>query len=454
MNDDIILVVDDDKKISNLIDFHLKKRGYSTHCVFRGGGAIDFVRIHRSRLVLLDIRLPDMSGVEVLRELQRIAPETQVMMISAHADVKLAVDCMKLGAYDFIEKPLAFPELDAKVKHVFDHVRLREEVSTLKRELGDKYKYKSIVGKGRAMQKVFQGVDIAAKSDANVLIEGESGTGKELVARAVHFNGLGKEGPFVAVNCGAIPEHLLESELFGHEKGAFTGAIARKIGKFEQAHGGTIFLDEIGDLSASLQVKLVRVLQEREIERVGGNGVIPINARFIVATHRDLKKLVGQGKFREDLYFRINVFPIRIPPLRERQEDIPSLLQYFIRKHHHQKEELRFEHAALKKLIEYDWPGNVRELENFVERLMLIKGNHHVITGADVDSLEIFSSLLPADDGTRYEEHREKVIGETEKVLLEKVLEEAGGNVSRACKLLQISRDTFYRKIKKYAKIV
>src|SRR3989338_4818917 len=246
-----ILIVDDDKKIANLIDFRLKRQGYTTHCVFRGQEAIEYVQQHRPPLVMLDIRLPDTSGVEVLKEIQKNYPQTHVIMISAHADVKMAVDCMKLGAYDFVEKPLAFPELDAKVKHVFKQFHLEEEVSLLRQELGEKYKFKSIVGKSAAMKKIMDGIEMAAKSDVNVLIEGESGTGKELVARAIHFNSLQKQGPFVAVNCAAIPETLLESELFGHEKGSFTGAIARRIGKFEQAQGGTFFLDEIGDLSCS-----------------------------------------------------------------------------------------------------------------------------------------------------------------------------------------------------------
>ncbi len=446
-----ILIVDDDKKINELIDFRLKQQGYSTYSVFQGADAIEYVKKCKPVLVMLDIRLPDISGVEVLKELQKTNPEAHVIMISAHADVKVAVDCMKFGAYDFIEKPLAFPELDTKVRHIFKQFRLTEEVSMLKKELGEKYKYKSIIGNSSAMEKVLHCINVAEKSEINVLIEGESGTGKELVARAIHFNGVRKEGSFIAFNCGAIPENLLESELFGHEKGAFTGAIQQKIGKFEQAQGGTIFLDEIADLSAPLQVKLLRVLQEREIERVGGTKPIPIDVRFITATNKDLKKLVSEGKFREDLYFRINVFPVRIPALRERKEDIPELIQYFIKKQNSKrKHHVKFDNNALKKLMEYQWPGNIRELENFIERMLLIKGDAEVITEADVDSLEVMGNENLMQSVSSWND-RDKVIGDAERILFEKAIKESGGNISKASKLLRISRDTFYRKMKKYS---
>ena len=423
-----------------------------TQCAFRGAEAIEMIKQSHPLLVMLDIRLPDGSGVEVLKEIQKSYPETHVIMISAHADIKVAVECMKLGAYDFIEKPIAFPELDSKVKHIFNQYHLTEEVSMLRKELGEKYKFKSMIGKSAEMKKVFDAIDLAAKSDVNVLIEGESGTGKELVARAIHFNGLQKQGPFVAINCAAIPENLLESELFGHEKGAFTGALTRRIGKFEQAQGGSLFLDEIGDLPASLQVKLLRVLQEREIDRVGGSEAIPIHVRFIVATNKDLKQLVREQKFREDLYFRVNVFPIRIPSLRERKEDIPELLKYFIQKNQGKKPLIRIDAKALQVITDYSWPGNIRELENFVERLLLVKQDHQVIMQEDVSSLlvnqklesEIAHEFLSLPD-------RGKVMENAEKSIFENALKESGGNVSKASKMVQVSRDTFYRKMKKYS---
>lgn len=453
-----ILIVDDDKKISNLIDFRLKKHGYATYCAFNGREALEMVKTLHPVLVLLDIRLPDTTGMDVLTEIKKISPEISVIMISAHADVKAAVDCMKLGAYDFIEKPIAFPDLDAKIKHIFDQLFLVDEVSKLRKELGEKYKFKTMVGKSSEMKKVFDAIEITMKSDVNVMIEGESGTGKELVARAIHFNGTQKQGPFVAVNCGAIPENLLESELFGHEKGSFTGAVARRIGKFEQANGGTLFLDEIGDLPAPLQVKLLRVLQEREIERVGGTGPIPIHARFIVATHRDLKKLVAEEKFREDLYFRVNVFPIRIPALRERKDDIPELLQYFMKKDGDGKTSLKIDPSALAFLMDHDWPGNIRELENFVERLLLIKKDTGPVSLEEVRQLLGEKQKKPHASASSAEQpaqplwqDKEETMAETEKKIFENALREAGGNVTKASKLVQVSRDTFYRKMKKYA---
>lgn len=458
MNKKTILIVDDDKKISQLIDFRLKHQGYETHCLYRAAEVVEYAKREAPVMVLLDIRLPDGDGVEILKELQTACPGINVIMISAHADVKVAVDCMKFGAYDFVEKPIELPELDAKVKHVFEQYRLKQEVTFLRRELGEKYKLKSIVGKSPLMRKLFENIDIASRNDVMVLIGGESGTGKELIARAIHFNGPCKEGPFVAVNCGAIPENLLESELFGHEKGAFTGAAARKIGKFEQAQGGTIFLDEIGDLPALLQVKLLRVLQEREIERVGGDKPIPIRVKFLAATNKDLRKKIADGTFREDLFFRLNVFPIQVPPLRERREDIPELLKYFFEKcTENPKTSVRIEEAAFRKLMEYPWPGNIRELENFVERWILIKGGcTEVMTAEDVMFLDLSASVPAPKSGTEPAEavplrSTRSAMGAAEKEMLEKALRDSGGNVSKASRLLQVSRDTFYRKMKKYA---
>ncbi len=447
-----ILVVDDDKKIANLISIRLKKEGYAPVSVFDGRSALSWVEQNIPALIMLDVRLPDMSGLDVLREVLKKRLGIYVIMISAHSDVKMAVECIKIGAFDFLEKPFEFAAFDAKVKQVFRQLSLEEEVSTLKKELGTSYKDKSLIGKSASMSKVFQNIDLAAKSDVNVLIYGESGTGKELVARAIHLNSAQAQnrGPFVAVNCGAIPENLIESELFGHEKGAFTGAAARKIGKFEQAQGGTIFLDEIGDLPLSLQVKLLRVLQEREIERVGGSQLIPIQIRFITATNRDLKAMVEEEKFREDLYYRINVFPIRIPPLRERKEDIPELFFHFVKINREGKPPVKTDEKALRFLANHDWPGNVRELENFVARLMLLSDGKNIVTEKDIYAMDVFGDPSVKSDPISSTD-RASVMGEAEKKLLKKALVEAGGNVTKASKLLQMSRDSFYRKMKKYA---
>lgn len=456
-----VLIVDDDRKIGHLIAVRLRKQGYLTSVVQDGRAAMEWISLNDPALVFLDVRLPDIHGVEVLKGILKTRPKASVIMISAHADVRIAVECIKLGAFDFLEKPFEFPAFDAKVSQVFRQLTLEEEVATLKKELGAFYKDKSLVGKSEAMIKVFQAIESAAQSDANVLIEGESGTGKELVARTIHFNGFQRQGPFVAVNCAAIPENLLESELFGHEKGAFTGAVARRIGKFEQAQGGTFFLDEIGDLPLSLQVKLLRVLQEKEIERVGGDRPIPIRVRFIVATHRDLRELMAAGKFREDLYFRVNVFPIRIPPLRERREDIPELLKYFLRKNHPEVSSA-MDSDALNLLMNHAWPGNIRELENFIERLVLVNKDRRRITSEVLRPLlergeraaafnpSPASVTFPAADTLNCRD-KEALMGNTEKAILENALKQAGGNITKASKLISVSRDTFYRKMKKYS---
>lgn len=446
-----VLVVDDDVKIANMISVWLKKRGHEVTVINAGQAAVQWIESHDPVLILLDVRLPDISGIEVLQEILKQRPQSYIIMISAHADVQIAVECIKHGACDFLEKPFEFAAFDAKVNQIFKQFTLEEQVAELKRELGASYKFKSLIGNSGSMRRVFHSVELASKSDVTVLIEGESGTGKELVARAIHAQGAQKEGPFIAVNCGAIPENLLESELFGHEKGSFTGAIARKIGKFEQASGGTMFLDEIADLPLPLQVKLLRVLQEREIERLGGTGPIPVQVRVLAATNQNLKKMIQEGKFREDLYYRLNVFPIKIHPLRERKEDIPELFVHFVEKHRAGNSPIKTDEYALRKLEEYDWPGNVRELENFVERLMLLLGDRKIITEKDIHS------LTSEDDGSNNSSaimeggsKRKRALEDTEKEILQKALEQANGNVSAAAKNVQMSRDTFYRKMKKY----
>lgn len=446
-----ILIVDDDPKIAGLLDFRLGKQGYKTACIHRGREVLEAVKTHQPDLILLDIRMPDTDGVTVLKQLHEVHPKIYVMMISAHADVKTAVDCMKIGAYDLIEKPIEFSALDAKVKHIFKQIGLEEEVVKLRKQLGSQEKQKNIIGKSEAMKKVFHAVEIAAKSDANVLIQGESGTGKELIARAIHAKGEADK-PFVAINCGAIPEDLLESELFGHEKGAFTGAVTRKLGKFEQASGGTIFLDEMGDLPTSLQVKLLRVLQEREIDRVGGSAPVPINVRFICATNKNLKKAVREGEFREDLYFRINVFPILLPTLRDRKDDIPELFHHLVQKRRTvDAGALSIQPDALKCLMDYHWPGNVRELENIVERLLLVLGEDvKSISAMDVLALDAFLEPSQEEETTSLTEDKENAVANAERKLIERALRESGGNVSKASKMIHVSRDTFYRKMKKY----
>ncbi len=439
-----VLIVDDDTEVAAVVGSELEAMGYQIRYVERGRQAIEHIEKYHPRLVLLDICLPDINGLEILEEIKKRFTDVYVLMISGQADIPMAVDCMKLGAFDFIEKPINLSELLTRVKNVFKQCHLEDEVTSLKRELGEKYKFKSIVGSSAKMKKVFELMEMASKSPINVLITGESGTGKELIARAIHFNSFQKDGPFMAVDCGAIPHHLLESELYGHEKGSFTGATMSKAGKFQQAQDGTLFLDEIGEMPLEQQVKLLRAIQEREIQRVGSNQTISINARFICATNQNLEDLVKAKKFREDLYFRICVLPIPLPSLRERREDIPLLLNYFIKRHAGESSQAKVSKEALDKLVLYEWPGNIRELENFIERTLLMKGENTLITEQEVDAMELFSKK-PASL-----EHAQ-TIDDAEKCLIERTLLQSNGNVSQASKILNISRDTFYRKMKKYA---
>jgi len=445
----IVLLVDDNEDLSETIAEQFSKNGCAMRAVFDGKSALAWVETHEPALVLLDLRLPDMDGTEVLRELLKMRPGLDVVMISAQADVPIAVECLKIGARDFIEKPANFSVFEAKVDALLKHLAPEDE--TASKALGAAYKHKSFVGSSEVMQKVFQAIDLAAKSDVNVLIQGESGTGKELVARAIHHQVAPKQGAFIAVNCAAIPDNLLESELFGHEKGSFTGAVAQKIGKFEQAHGGTLFLDEIGDLTLNLQVKLLRVLQEREIERVGGTRPIPIQVRLMTATHRDLRKMVEEKQFREDLYYRINVFPIKVPSLRGRKEDIPELFTYFVKRRRNGNGEIQIDAAAMRKLVEYDWPGNVREFENFIERTLLVLGDRKNMRAADISGLDGLAPKENVPATVMDAPSRITTLNQTEKAILEKALEDAGGNVSKAARIVQMSRDSFYRKMKKYA---
>jgi DNA-binding NtrC family response regulator len=437
-----VLVVDDDKQVAELIQHTLSLEGYTVYSAHKGSEGLEIIRKQSPHLVLLDIHLPDKNGLEVLKEIKKIEPSINIIMISGTASIQLAVGSMKLGAYDYIEKPFEITELQIKVKHAFEKSELEQELTELKRELGEKYKLKSMIGGSHQMKKVFGAIEIAAKSHSNILITGESGTGKELVARAIHFNSPRKQDRFVAVDCGAIPVNLLESELYGHERGSFTGAVGMKIGKFEHAKKGTLFLDEIGDLPIEQQAKLLRTLQEREIQRIGGNQSIRVNARFICATNRNLEKLIKEGKFREDLYFRINVVPIHLPPLRERRDDIPALISYFTKKYAFDKKPLEISTNAMERLTQYSWPGNIRELENFIERTSLLKGENRNLEESDIKMIAVTS----AEPG----EKNLQTMEDAEKMMMENALKNHHGNISKASQSLQISRDTFYRKMKKY----
>jgi DNA-binding NtrC family response regulator len=380
-------------------------------------------------------------------------------MITGYATVNSAVEAMKLGAFDYITKPLRKDIVRLTVKRALSHAKLKEENITLRKHLEEKFDFGKIVSYSDGMNRVIETIKKVASSDSTIAIYGESGTGKELVARALHFNSKRKAHPLVTVNCGAIPEELLESELFGHEKGAFTGAIRSRTGRFELAQGGTIFLDEIGDMSPSLQVKVLRVIQERRFERIGGIKTIDVDIRIITATNQDLEKAVAEKRFREDLFYRINVIPIHLPPLRERKADMPVLITHFLKKFNKSKEKNidGLTPEAMNCLMRYHWPGNVRELQNLIEMLVVIKeyGNIELKDLPDKIRLnseevaEVISDVEITDDGMDLNE----VIGQFEKNLLQKALQKSGGIKTRAAKLLSLNRTTFVEKLKRYNNI-
>ncbi len=369
-----ILVVDDESAQRELIGGFLKKQGHEVLTAASGAEALARLREARVDLVLSDYKMPGMSGLDLLRGVKAVNPEIPFILVTAYGTVETAVQAMKEGAADYLTKPLDLDELLLRMGRVSQQVRLQTAVRDLQAHLVERHRLEGIIGESGRMQEVLALVKRVAPSDATVLIRGESGTGKELIARAIHFNSSRSAGPLVTLNCAALPEQLLESELFGHERGAFTGAVAQRKGRFELADGGSIFLDEIGDLSPALQAKLLRVLQERRFERLGGTHTLTVNVRILAATHRDLEQALKDGAFRDDLYYRLNVVTIQIPPLRERREDIPPLLDHFLGKFaaKNRREVSGLTAAARDALLRYDYPGNVRELENLVERAVLL----------------------------------------------------------------------------------
>jgi len=439
-----ILVVDDEEIVrSSLVDW-LKEDGYYAEAAADAFEALEKLKERPWDIALVDLKMPKMDGLELMEKMKEAKPDIQVIIITAYATVHTAVQAMKKGAYDYLVKPFNPEEISLLIERLIESQELVREISFLRKELAKQYQFHDLVSKSPKMQQIFDFARTVAKSNSNILILGESGTGKELLARAIHNESLRAKGPFVAVSCVALPETLLESELFGHEKGAFTDAITQKKGKFELAHGGTLFLDEIGDISPKLQLALLRVLQEREFTRVGGTKPIRVDVRIIAATNRDLKKAVDEGRFRDDLYYRLNVITIQIPPLRERKEDIPLLVHRFIEKFNIElgKRVERISEEALKLLMQYDWPGNVRELENVIERAMVItKGN--LIKPEDVQ--------IPAPAEERPPEVQEdKSLRAVERAHILRVLNENNWNIQRSAQILGIDRVTLYNKIKKY----
>ncbi len=449
-----ILLIDDEPDSCKALSLLLKRSGYRIESCQSGEEALSILNTQSFDLVISDLLLPGVNGIDILKHIKEHAPETCVILITGNASAETAVEAMKEGALDYITKPFNFERLKIQVAKALEKNRLVLENQYLKQQLHGRYRFTSIIGTSQAMQQVFTRMEKVVATDSTILILGASGTGKELVAKAIHYNSPRKDKPFIAINCGAIPEDLLESELFGHVKGAFTSAVADKSGKFELANGGTIFLDEIGDMPLHLQMKLLRVIQEHEIERVGSSKKIHLDVRLISATNVDLQHQVKTGQFREDLYYRLNVIPIHLPPLKERRGDIPQLARHFLEKicKEMNRPMMTIGDDAMLAMEAYDWPGNVREMENIIER-----------TVALTDDQTISCQDLPPDIGRQFPPKGSaprhlppegidlnEVIAEMEKELITQAMEQGKGVKARAAELLNINRTTLVEKIRRF----
>ena len=442
-----ILIVDDEKNMRWAISRALEKEGYEIHEASNGQEGIETFERHRPDVILLDLKMPVMDGMETLKKIRETNTTTPILMLTAHGTMETAIEAMKLGAMDYLSKPFDVEELKVQIRKALHVSELEEQVTYLKEttafETGN-----VVIGDSQPMKALMAMVERVAATPATILIQGESGTGKEIVAHLIHHNSPRRDKPFIKVNCGAIPETLIESELFGHEKGAFTGATSRKIGKFERARGGTILLDEIGELNLSMQVKLLRVLQDKEIERVGGSETVAVDARVIAATNRQLKEMTEEGTFREDLYYRLNVIPLHIPALRDRKEDIPAFVNHFLKAYCSDmgRKNMTLSPVAIEQLVNHPWKGNVRELENFIERLVILSPTDDVqavdlpASGA-TDTLKDRRIRLP-EEGVS--------LDDLEKDLILQALEKTGNNQTKAAQLLGISRHTLMYRMDKH----
>jgi two-component system NtrC family response regulator len=444
-----ILVVDDDASFRRVVDYTLKEEGYETTLAANGEEALNLFSESEFSLVVTDVLMPQLGGLELLRRTQAMAPEIPVVVVTAHAAVEDAVHAMREGAFDYIEKPVNRDQLKFVVKKALEVKELRRENTWLRQAVSERLEFKNMIGGSERIQKVFQVAAQAARVDSTVLVLGESGTGKELLAKAIHFASPRKNRPFVVVNCGAIPETLLESELFGHSRGAFTGAVAERKGKVETADGGTVFLDEIGDLQPQTQVKLLRLLQEKEIDKIGVSKPIRVDVRIVAATHRDLEAMVREEKFREDLYYRLVVIPIQLPSLSERRHDIPLLADFFLNKYSQKfGKELMLDREVFKILDVYPWPGNIRELENLMERLAALhEGGTITVDDLPEYLLNRASKIGPVllnipPDGVDLEQ--------VDRDLIREALERNQWNQTRAARFLRISRNTMIYRMQKY----
>ena len=450
MKDYNILVIDDEAAQRDVLTGYLKKKGYKIFSASSGKEGIEVARTNPVDIILSDFKMPDLSGLEVLEQVKKINPEISFVIVTAYGTVENAVKAMRLGAFDYISKPVDLDELDLMLERIIEHKNLKSENRLLKTQLQEKYKISSMVSQSQKMEEVINVAARVADSKANVLITGENGTGKEVLAKGIHYLSSRRDAPFVAVNVPALTETLLESELFGHEKGAFTGADKMKKGRFEIAHGGTIFLDEVGDIPQSIQVKLLRVLQEHQFERVGGTEKIEVDVRIIAATNKDLEQKIKDGSFREDLYYRLNVVSIKIPPLRERKEDILPMVESFIEKYckENNKEKMEISKEAADVLMKYNYPGNVRELENIIERAVVLTRTN-VITLNDlpmnIKGFKEEKTLAALGEGTLTDQ-----VEALEKQLIFDALQESDGNQTKAGKLLGLTERNLRYKLKKY----
>jgi len=451
-----VLLIDDDAHNREALSLLLNKAGYQIGTAASGEEALAILAETPYAVIITDLFLPGVSGIDILKKVKSDYPYSNVILITGHGSAETAVEAMKEGAFDYITKPVAFDKLEILITKALEKSNLVAENLYLRQQLRGRFSFDNIIGHSPAMQQVFARLDKIVHTDSTILILGESGTGKELVARAIHFNGARRDKPFVAINCGAIPADLLESELFGHVRGAFTGAVSDKPGKFEQADGGTVFLDEIGTMPQHLQMKLLRVLQEQEVERVGGSKRTKLNVRVISATNAELEKEIKNGRFREDLYYRLNVIPIQLPPMRNRREDIPLLARHFLQQTCSEMSRplMSVSPDAMRALEEYDWPGNVREMQNIIERTIALSDN---------DRIE--KSDLPADIGGKIDETKNQpgnplvtdagidmpgTINAIEARMIRDAMDLAGGVKARAANLLKVNRTTLVEKIKRH----
>jgi two-component system response regulator AtoC len=447
-----ILIVDDEESFRHMLSVILIKEGYEVETSSNAEEGLRKAAASPFDQILCDIRMPGMDGLAFLREIKKTDVEATIIVMSAYGTADIAIEAMKLGAYDYISKPFKPDEILLTLRKAEEREQLRKENQLLRNEVAREYSFENIVSKNEKMQKIFDVIKKVSHYKSTVLITGESGTGKELVARALHYNSDRSQNPFIAVNCGAIPENLLESELFGHAKGAFTDAIRTKKGLFEEADAGTLFLDEIGELPGQLQVKLLRVLQDGEIRRIGESKPIQIDVRIVAATVKDLQKEVNEGRFREDLFYRLNVLPIPIPPLRERKEDIPLLIQHFIGKYNKamNKNVADIDHIAMETLINYKWYGNVRELENTIERAILLSDRNNIELENLPMEIQNFKEEFQLEVLSEEEYSIKKASKSLEINLIKRALKKTKGNHTHAARLLEISHRALLYKIKEY----